>query len=121
MSLNFVDVFFFQFECHEIIYHCRTRGIAAGIAAGLTYIYIFIATKTYYNLEMALSLPGFSALCCAVAALGWILMYMILPETEGRSLENIENHFADRTKKMTDHKIPKSKKTGVVNTGFIPA
>lgn len=34
-------------------------------------------------------------------------MYNILPETENRSLEDIEIHFSDKTKKITDHKIAK--------------
>lgn len=32
-------------------------------------------------------------------------MYNILPETEGRTLEEIENHFADDNRKITDHYI----------------
>lgn len=32
-------------------------------------------------------------------------MYNILPETEGRTLEDIEIHFADNTRKLTDHYI----------------
>lgn len=39
--------------------------------------------------------------------LGIILMYKILPETENRTLEDIEMHFADKTKKLTDIKILK--------------
>ena len=39
--------------------------------------------------------------------LGFILMYKILPETENRTLEDIEMHFADKTKKLTDIKILK--------------
>lgn len=31
-----------------------------------------------------------------------IAMYFILPETENRSLEDIELHYADDTKKITD-------------------
>lgn len=38
-------------------------------------------------------------------------MYKILPETEGRTLEDIEMHFSDKTKKLTDHKISKPKET----------
>lgn len=34
-------------------------------------------------------------------------MYQILPETEDRSLEDIELHFSDNSKKLTDRKIAK--------------
>lgn len=33
-------------------------------------------------------------------------MYFILPETEKRSLEDIEAHYTDNTKKITDIHIP---------------
>lgn len=36
-----------------------------------------------------------------------IILYNILPETEGRTLEDIENHFTDNSKSLTDHKIKK--------------
>lgn len=35
-------------------------------------------------------------------------MYFIMPETEQRSLENIERHYSDNTKGLFDIKIPKS-------------
>lgn len=38
-------------------------------------------------------------------------MYFILPETENRTLEDIELHFSDNNKKMTDRKIHKMSKT----------
>lgn len=34
-------------------------------------------------------------------------MYKILPETENRTLEDIEMHFSDSSKKLTDWKIQK--------------
>lgn len=36
-------------------------------------------------------------------------MYQILPETENRTLEDIELHFSDNSRKITDRKIAKSK------------
>lgn len=43
-------------------------------------------------------------------------MYFILPETENRTLEDIERHFGDNSKKITDHKITKSKPRKKVQT-----
>lgn len=85
----------------------RTRGAACGITAAINYVVSFISTKTYYNLETTFSLPGVALFNCIVIAFGLILMYKILPETERRSLEDIEMHFADNSKKITDRKIPK--------------
>lgn len=84
----------------------RTRGLATGLAAAINYIMAFITIKLYYNLETSLSITGVSLFYCVVATSGLILMYNILPETENRSLEDIETHFSDDSKKITDWHIP---------------
>lgn len=33
-------------------------------------------------------------------------MYLTLPETEGRTLEDIESYFSDRKRKLNDINIP---------------
>lgn len=57
-----------------------------------------------------LSMPGVSLFNCIVSAIGLVLMYKILPETENRSLEDIEMHFTDKNKKLTDCKIGRASK-----------
>lgn len=42
-------------------------------------------------------------------------MYNILPETEGRSLEDIELHFSDNSKGITNRKIAISKQPNAEN------
>lgn len=71
------------------------------------YILSFIAKKTYYNLETLLSLPGLTLFYCVVSGVGFVFAYFILPETDNRTLEDIELHFSDNSKKITDRKIAK--------------
>lgn len=59
-------------------------------------------------METTLSLPGASLFYCAVCGIGFILTYLIMPETENYTLEDIELHFSDDTKKITNIKIIKS-------------
>lgn len=40
------------------VFPFKSRGYATGIAAGINYMMAFVATKTYYNLESILSMPG---------------------------------------------------------------
>lgn len=54
-------------------------------------------------------MPGVSLMYCIICGLGLIFTYVVLPETEDRSLEDIELHFSDNTKNLTDRKIAKSK------------
>lgn len=83
----------------------RTRVLAGGIAGSINYFLGFIAKKTYLDLEIALSMPGVTLLYCGICGIGLIVAYFILPETEGRSLEDIERHFTDNSKKITDRNI----------------
>lgn len=103
---NILSIFFSFCEIY------RSRGIASGLAAALTYILGSIAKKTYYNLEISLSMPGVTLLYCIIAAVGLVWTYNILPETENRSLDDIERHFSDNSKKLTDRYIPISKSIG---------
>lgn len=86
----------------------RSRVIVSAITGTINYIFSFTNKKIYHDLETALSLPGVSLMYCALSGIGLISMYFILPETEDRSLEDIEMHFSDNAKKWTDRKITKT-------------
>lgn len=74
----------------------------------MNYLLAFVATKSYYNLETFLSLPGVSMLYASIGVIGLVIGYFIIPETENRTLEDIELHFSDNALKLTDRKIPKN-------------
>ncbi|XP_031635118.1 facilitated trehalose transporter Tret1-like [Contarinia nasturtii] len=92
------------------IFPLKSRGIASSISAALNYFLGFISKKTYYDLETSFSLPGMALFYCILSGCGLILMYLILPETENRSLEDIERHFSDNSKGLTDRNIVISKR-----------
>lgn len=56
---------------------------------------------------MTLSMAGVSLLYSVISGVGLVFMYFILPETENRTLEEIELHFSDNSKKLTDRIIAK--------------
>lgn len=91
------------------LFSFKSRGIVNGVTVAMNYIFSAIANKSYYNLETALSLPGISTLFACIAFIGLIVAYTILPETENRSLDDIEVHFADNFKSLTDREIAISK------------
>lgn len=76
-----------------------------GLSTACEYIFAFVATKSFYNIEDLLSLPGAITVYGAVAFFGLIATYNILPETEKRTLEDIELHFSDKQKGLRDRKI----------------
>lgn len=83
----------------------RTRAITSGVTVTINYLVLFAATKSYPFLESHLGLHGVLCLYFCFGAMGFLFLYMFLPETENRTLEEIENHFA--TKAMTDRQIEK--------------
>lgn len=68
----------------------------------------FVTTKTYYNLEVSLGLYGVIWFYGVCDILGFFFLYFMLPETENRTLEDIETHFSDNKRKLTSIKIKKS-------------
>lgn len=91
----------------------RSRGIATGVSAALNYIFAFLATKTYRNIEAIFGIPGATWFYASFAIAGLVTMYLILPETEGISLEDIERHFAVKGGKLTSRKIHQYEATGI--------
>ncbi|XP_031626287.1 facilitated trehalose transporter Tret1-1-like, partial [Contarinia nasturtii] len=83
----------------------KSRGIACGVASAIFFVFAIIGSKTYYDLETAISLPGVSIMHACISFIGLILMYNILPETENITLEDIELHFSDNSKRIIDRKI----------------
>lgn len=102
----------------------RTRGPATGITAACNYLFVFTATKTYLSLEQTFALSG-SFLCYglfgvigygfdnseiflnndALLIVSFIVHFFVFPETEGRTLEEIEMYFSDTGRSLFDRNI----------------
>ncbi len=76
----------------------RGRGFASGLAAAISYTMGFVTSKTFLDLKHCLGLAGVFSLYGSITVCGIVYVYFKLPETEGRSLEDIENLY--KTKKM---------------------
>lgn len=55
-----------------------------------------------------LSVDFFSNIEIVCFTFSFAVMYLILPETEGRSLQDIELHYSDGNKRLTDIEIKRS-------------
>lgn len=76
----------------------RSRASAQGIAAAINYVVTFVATKTFINMEISLHLWGTYAVYAALSFIGTIYLYFFLPETEGKSLQEIESYYNGKLK-----------------------
>lgn len=88
--------FFCQFEINFFlqVFPASIRSGASGISGGTGYAFAFLANKLFLKMLATLTLPGTFYFYSAVAFVGATILYFVLPETEGRSLTEIEEHFS---------------------------
>ncbi|XP_038216920.1 facilitated trehalose transporter Tret1-like [Zerene cesonia] len=80
------------------VFSARTRAGGAGLASAVGYIFGFLTNKMYISMVDTLSIWGTYGLYGIVSLSGCVVFYFILPETEGKKLNDIENHFAGLSK-----------------------
>lgn len=76
------------------MYPTNIRSGSSSISIGMGYLFAFAANKMYLWMLKMLTLPGLFWFNAGISAAGCILIYFILPETEGRTLLEIEQSFA---------------------------
>lgn len=76
------------------VFPSNVRGGASGLASAVGYLFGFLSNKLFLGMVATMTLPGTFWFYSGVALLGAVVLYFILPETEGRSLPEIEAHFA---------------------------
>ena len=75
------------------IFPLRVRGLACSFASIVFWATLFTVTKTYRYLTEALSIQGVYWLYAGFCFIGFVFVYLILPETKGKTLEEIEAIF----------------------------
>ncbi|MGD0965822.1 MAG: sugar porter family MFS transporter [Candidatus Acidiferrales bacterium] len=78
------------------IYPIRIRGGAEGIAAGTNWAANFLVSLTFLTLVQTLGPSQTFWLYGVLAVTSWIFSYYLVPETKGRTLEEIENSWRRR-------------------------
>ncbi|XP_031639278.1 facilitated trehalose transporter Tret1-like [Contarinia nasturtii] len=89
------------------VFPFKSRAFCCSLAMVESQFFAFVATKTYYDFERLLTLPGVIGFYGVIAVFGFIAMALVLPETEHCSLEEIELHFSDNKRGICDIKIKK--------------
>ncbi|CAK9818520.1 Facilitated trehalose transporter Tret1 [Anthophora plagiata] len=76
------------------VFPANVRSSATGAAGSIGYIWNSIANKVFLYMVDGMSLAGTFFFYALINFVGGVLLYFILPETEGRSLHEIEEHYA---------------------------
>ncbi|CAH0716177.1 unnamed protein product, partial [Brenthis ino] len=83
------------------VFSAKTRSGAAGLASAIGYIFGFLTNKIYISMVDTLSICGTYGFYGIICLTGCVVFYFILPETEGKRLNDIENHFSG-VKRLTN-------------------
>lgn len=75
----------------------RVRGVTAGLTVCVAYFFAFIAIKAYPSMLVLLGNEFIFLFYGIVSLLGTLFVYFILPETKGKTLQEIENLFKRQT------------------------
>lgn len=67
--------------------------MATGMSAALSYSFFFFATKTNINFDETFHISGTYAIYACFGIIGAIYLYFFLPETESKSLVEIEAFY----------------------------
>lgn len=78
------------------IFPLRVRGPASGAATLMALLCAFLVARTFPTLQEALTPQGTYWLYGIFCLLAFIFVYLVVPETKGRTLEEIENYFEKR-------------------------
>ena len=77
------------------IFPNRIRGAAMSIAVSALWIACFILTYTFPLLNASLGAAGTFWLYSAIVAAGFLFILFSVPETKGKTLEQIERELVD--------------------------
>lgn len=98
------------------VYPSEVRGLIGGITTSSAYFFNFVVVKIYPQMLETLSDHGVFFFYGIVAAFGTVFVTMYLPETQGKSLLEIEEYF--NKKKKVKGALPQSKIDGTAESNF---
>nr|XP_032522293.1 facilitated trehalose transporter Tret1-like isoform X1 [Danaus plexippus plexippus]XP_032522295.1 facilitated trehalose transporter Tret1-like isoform X2 [Danaus plexippus plexippus] len=100
------------------VFPFRSRGMATGLAAALSYLIFFAAAKSNYNIEENFHMSGSFMTYAILGFMGTVYLYFFLPETERKTLAEIEAFYNGKSKIFAnDFVINAFRKTKIETNG----
>ncbi|XP_053624848.1 facilitated trehalose transporter Tret1-like isoform X2 [Plodia interpunctella] len=112
------------------VFSAKTRSGGAGLASAVGYLFGFLTNKMFLSMVDRFAVWGTYGFYSFVGITGCFAFYFVLPETEGKTLNQIENHYAGITRLTNE--VYRSKKrpkkvissvyetNGTINPSFEP-
>ncbi|XP_049542411.1 facilitated trehalose transporter Tret1 isoform X1 [Anopheles darlingi] len=79
----------------------KIRGSAASVATAFNWSCTFVVTKTFADITAAIGNHGAFWMFGSVCIIGLLFVIMYVPETQGKSLEDIERKMMGRVRRMS--------------------
>ncbi|KMY93023.1 facilitated trehalose transporter Tret1-1 isoform X1 [Drosophila simulans] len=79
----------------------KIRGSAASVATAFNWFCTFVVTKTFQDLTVAMGAHGAFWLFGAICFVGLFFVIIYVPETQGKTLEDIERKMMGRVRRMS--------------------
>ncbi|CAO1310729.1 unnamed protein product [Diamesa hyperborea] len=88
------------------LYPMKVRGVVGGFTTCAAHSFVFIVVKTYPLLVSGFEKHGTFILYGCISLLGTVFLYLWLPETKGKTLQEIEDYFSGRISSLNTKKSP---------------
>ncbi|KRT85039.1 membrane transporter, partial [Oryctes borbonicus] len=87
------------------VFPTKIRGLASGLVTCLAYGFNFITVKTYGVMMQSMGNDGFFCFYGIMGLLGTIFVIVFLPETKGKTLQEIEELFDKKSKHTSEKQL----------------
>nr|XP_016504614.1 PREDICTED: polyol transporter 5-like [Nicotiana tabacum] len=77
------------------IFPLRLRATGCGLAVALNRVTSGVVSMTFLSLEKAITIGGAFFLYAGLAGLAWVFFFTLMPETQGKTLEETEELFGN--------------------------
>lgn len=92
-TLGFLPV---PFALSAELFPTKIRGTASGLLTGFNYAFNFLTVKIYSNMIDGMGSTGVFFFYGGTALLGTVFLICLLPETKGKSLDEILEYFGEK-------------------------
>ncbi|XP_052193224.1 polyol transporter 5-like [Diospyros lotus] len=100
------------------IFPLRLRAQGTSIGVAVNRVMSGVISMTFISLYKAVTIGGVFFLFMGVAIIGWIFFYTLLPETQGKTLEEMQHLFGSFFKwRSTARELEKNRRVGGDGTG----
>ncbi len=76
------------------------KGIGGSAAGAFSWIFAFVVTKTFSNIQTAIGIGPTFFLLSGFSILGTVFVFFVVPETKGKSLAEIQTMLAGNSPAM---------------------